>query len=225
MFLYHNVAFVFLSQRGGLFRALAKDDMMIRRSRMQSYRLASSCFLHANLPHLMINCYSLNGLGHTVEPWFGSRRTATIYAAAGIAGNVLSLRLGTSPLSVGASGCIFGLLGAWAAFLQANQAFFAARGVNVEASLRSLSQTVMLNVMIGLSPGSMIDNAGHVGGLMGGAAAAYLIGPRLKRNSYGLLMDEPWVRLPGGSRAPPAITSSKRRARRRGRRGNGFVAR
>ena len=89
--LYANaIAYVALFQRSGAFRALAKNDRMIKSSRLQSYRLLSSCFLHANLPHLMINCYSLNNLGTTVEPYFGSRRTAVVYASAGLAGAALA---------------------------------------------------------------------------------------------------------------------------------------
>ena len=212
--LYANaIAYVALFQRSGAFRALAKNDRMIKSSRLQSYRLLSSCFLHANLPHLMINCYSLNNLGTTVEPYFGSRRTAVVYASAGLAGNLLSLRTGNSPLSVGASGCIFGLLGAWASFLYANSEFFAARGVNINSSLRSLGESCVLNAFIGLQPGSMIDNAGHLGGLVGGAAAAYVIGPRLRRSATGMLVDEPIVRLPGGSGGQRRRKATSRRRR------------
>ena len=199
--LYANAAtFVVLYRQGGLFRALAKDDRMLRRGgSFQSYRMLSACFLHANLPHLLVNSNSLNALGSSVEPWFGSRRTAYIYAAAGISGNYFSFRTGRSPLSVGASTSIFGLLGAWAVFLQTNRDFFARGGVNVGSSLRSLMESCVLTAAIGMAPGSMIDNAGHLGGLVGGAAAAYAIGPRLKRTQYGFTVDEPIVRLPGGS--------------------------
>lgn len=196
--LYANAAtFVVLYRQGGLFRALAKNDAMIRRGGLQSYRLLSACFLHANLPHLLVNSNSLNALGSSVEPWFGSRRTAYIYAAAGLSGNYFSFRTGMALTSVGASTSIFGLLGAWAVFLQTNREFFARGGVNVGRSLRSLMESCVLTAAIGMAPGSMIDNAGHLGGLLGGAAAAYAIGPRLRRTPYGFTVDEPLVRLPG----------------------------
>ena len=203
----NGAAFVALFRRDAVFRALAKNDLMIRRSTVQSYRLVSSCFLHANVAHLLVNCNSLNALGRCVEPWFGSRRTATVYGAAGLAGNLLSLRLATAPLSVGASGCIFGLLGAWAVFLQTNREFFAARGFDVGGSLRSMLESCAFTAAIGLAPGSMIDNAGHLGGLLGGAAAAFVVGPRLRRTAYGFVVDEPRVLLPGsGKRARASST-------------------
>lgn len=154
----NGVAFVALARRSTAFRALAKDDAMIRSNLAQSYRLVSSCFLHANVAHLLVNAYSLNTLGHAVEPWFGSRRAATVYATAGLAGNLLSLRTRAAPISVGASGCIFGLLGAWAVFLHSNRAFFSARGVDVGESLTRVLESCALNALFGLRPGSMIDN-------------------------------------------------------------------
>jgi membrane associated rhomboid family serine protease len=246
--LYANVgAYLVLARRQPLFRLLAKDDAVIRRGAVHSYRLLTSCFLHANLPHLLINANSLRSLGASVEPWFGSTPTAVVYLASGLAGNLLSLQTRTAPLSVGASGCIFGLLGAYATFLHANADFFATRGMDVGASLRSLWQSCALSAAIGLAcaatraphaqhphaarlprphvrasaeqprahprasrellartrgarlsrrPGSMIDNAGHLGGLVGGAAAAHLIGPRLRTSWSGAVVNEPRLRLP-----------------------------
>lgn len=219
--LYANgIAFVALFNRNGVFKALAKNDLMIRRSNAQSYRLLTACFLHANLPHLLVNCYSLNALGNNVEPWFGSRRTGVVYASAGLAGNLLSLRTGTAPVSVGASGCIFGLLGAWTVFLCSNYDFFAASGVDVRSSLRSLAETCVLNVFIGMRAGSMIDHAGHLGGLVGGAAATYVIGPRLRRSVAGFIVDEPLVRLPGAD----GTARRRRKLGRTSRKGGAVLA-
>jgi len=95
---------------GALFASLAKSDAMIQRG--QVHRLATACCLHASVPHLVINSMSLNNLGPTVERWYGSRRFVSAYVLAGIAGNVLSYAMRRAPLAVGASGAIFGLLGA-----------------------------------------------------------------------------------------------------------------
>ena len=65
-----------------------------------------------------------------------------VYTAAGVAGNLLSYAVGRSPLSVGASGAIFGLLGCWATFLAINSDFLAARGVRVGDSIWPLTLTL-----------------------------------------------------------------------------------
>ena len=64
----------------------------------------------------------------------------------------------------------------------------------------------------------MIDNFGHLGGLMGGAAAAYVVGPRLRRTPHGLVVDEPLVRLPATAATRTAMpTAGAARPRRRRR--------
>ena len=69
------------------------------------------------------------------DRYLGTERFLCVYAASGVAGNVLSYAVGRSPLSVGASGAIFGLLGCWATFLAINSDFWAARGVRVSDSI------------------------------------------------------------------------------------------
>ena len=181
----------------GLYSAMAKSDAMIQRG--QIHRLATACCLHADVPHLIINSMSLNNLGPTVERWYGSRRFISAYVCAGVAGNCLSFAMRRSPVAVGASGAIFGLLGAHMAFLQINKNFFESAGIQVSRSLTSMLQVCALNAAFGLSPGSNIDNLGHLGGFLGGAAAGVIFGPRLRRLPYTgglLLVDEPLVRLP-----------------------------
>lgn len=213
--IYANVgAFVLLARSPRAFGFLAKNDAAILRQG-QYHRMLTSTFMHSGVAHLGINMISLNRLGTTTEPWFGTRRLAATYLLSGLAGNALSLRLGTAPLSVGASGAIFGLLGAWAVFLYRNEDFFAAGGISVSSSLRSLLESCALTAAIGFSPGSRIDNMGHLGGLAGGAACSYLFGPRLsKRRLNGpagtsalVIVDRPLVPLI----PPPAPRSSWRR--------------
>ena len=125
---------------------------------------------------------------------------------------LLSLAVGRSPVSVGASGAIFGLLGAWAVFLQRNERFFASRGADVRGSIGSVVQTCTLNAALGMQPGARIDNMGHLGGLLGGAACSFLFGPRLRVGfSRTGVVDEPLVRLPRG----PLARRRRRAARLR----------
>ena len=210
---YANVgAFILLARSPKMFASLAKNDAAIARHG-QYHRMLTSTFLHSGVAHLGINMISLNRLGTTTEPWFGSQRLAATYMLSGLAGNALSLKLGTAPLSVGASGAIFGLLGAWGVFLQRNEKFFASSGVSVSSSLRSLLESCALTAAIGFSPGSRIDNMGHFGGLCGGAVCSYLFGPRLSRRrvvgpagSAMIVIDRPIVPL-----FPPARETPVRR--------------
>ena len=206
----NGAAFLATMDRRGIFDLLAKNDMMLRRGLPQSYRLVTACFLHASFPHILVNSMSLNNLGPMVEQWFGAERFVCTYLVSGVAGNMLSYRVGRSPLSVGASGAIFGLLGAWGVFLKRNEGVFSPGVVQRGRSLSGVVQTCALNAVMGMQASS-IDNMGHLGGLLGGAAWSFLFGPRLLANPYtGTVVDRPLLQLPG--------SGSGRRARRRGRR-------
>lgn len=138
----------------------------------QAWRLVTPVFLHAGLLHIGVNMYSLYALGPAVERFFGRGRFLAVYLLAGTCGVLLSLVMSPNP-SVGASGAIFGLLGALAAFLYLHRATFGQLGA---MQLRQLLFVALINLGLGLSPG--IDNWGHVGGLLAGAGLAWFIGPR-----------------------------------------------
>ena len=75
------------------------------------WRLLTPVFLHAGIVHLLINCYSLYAIGTSVERIFGRPRFLAVYFVAGLLGNILSFMFSPN-YGVGASGAIFGLLGA-----------------------------------------------------------------------------------------------------------------
>jgi len=162
----------------------------------QLYRLITPIFLHGGLTHLAINTASLLNIGPQVESIMGKNRFLATYLASGAFGNYVSSLFSPNP-SVGASGAIFGLVGAYYTFLKTNQPLFGTAG---ESGMRALQQTFITNLAYGLlSPA--IDNWGHFGGAIGGAAAAYAIGPRLyvsqsMYNGRKILVDKPLVRVP-----------------------------
>lgn len=123
-------------------------------------RIISSMFLHANLVHLALNMYALKIIGTLVENLYGSKRFSVIYIIAGIYGSLASLIFSKS-MSVGASGAIFGLLGA--AFVYA----FKMRHKIGRGFINEIFKAIVANLLIGLSV-SNIDNAAHIGGLIGG---------------------------------------------------------
>ena len=71
----------------------------------QYWRLITPAFLHANVMHLAINCYSLNNIGPAAEMWCGPRRFAAVYGISAVAGTVASYVATPNP-SVGASGAL-----------------------------------------------------------------------------------------------------------------------
>jgi rhomboid protease GluP len=130
------------------------------------YRLITSMFLHGGLLHIGLNMYVLWILGSVEEPTFGPARFAAIYFISGLVAAATSYWLGpVSELGVGASGAIFGLLGAWVAFAfrRRDTAFGAAQ-------LRWALLWIGINLFIGFRF-SGIDNFAHMGGLVGGVAA------------------------------------------------------
>ncbi|CAM9239508.1 unnamed protein product [Choristocarpus tenellus] len=146
--------------------------------RKQWYRLLTPVFLHGSVAHLLVNSYSLRAVGPVVEGVMGKAKFLGIYLLAGISGNVLSCIVNPRMPAVGASGAIFGMIGAWGAFLLTN--YEAVGEVAADRALAGVGQTVMINLMLGMSS-RQIDNMGHLGGFLGGAAVAYIIGPRLSR--------------------------------------------
>lgn len=170
----------------------AKSNAEIMRG--QIWRLLTPVFLHIGLLHIGVNMYSLYIIGPAVERPFGSPRFTAIYFLSGIGGVASSLAFSQQP-SAGASGAIFGLLGALAGFLFLHRSVF---GQAASGQLRQIVFVALLNLAIGLSPG--IDNWGHVGGLIVGIALAFVLGPRYQpvwtTPESGRLVDQhPWSRV------------------------------
>ena len=159
------------------------------------YRLITPVFLHGSLPHLLINSYSLNNIGPEIEKTFGSGRFLATYIVSGIAGNMLSAIASPNP-AVGASGAIFGLMGAHFVFLNNNERFMGSYG---KRGMAAVTETVGTNFLFGLFV-PMIDNWGHAGGFVGGAAMAATFGPKLLVLGYPdgrrVLVDKPMLRVP-----------------------------
>ncbi|MBU0490660.1 MAG: rhomboid family intramembrane serine protease [Chloroflexi bacterium] len=136
------------------------------------WRLLTSCFLHIGLLHLAFNMYALYILGPELEALYGRERFTIIYLFAGLFGSLASFALNPH-LSAGASGAIFGLVGALAAFYwRQRQAF----GALSQRRLANMVMVIALNLFIGLTtPG--IDNMAHMGGLVTGLILGWQLAP------------------------------------------------
>ncbi|WP_307341860.1 rhomboid family protein [Caldalkalibacillus uzonensis] len=131
------------------------------------WRLVTPMFLHIGIWHLMFNSLALYFLGGAVERIFGTPRFLWIYLFAGISGTAASFAF-TPNLAAGASGAIFGCFGALLYFgLKRRDLFFRTIGMDIIFIL-------IFNLAIGFVI-PMIDNYGHIGGLVGGFLAAAMV--------------------------------------------------
>jgi membrane associated rhomboid family serine protease len=142
---------------GGLSRATIHDGEL--------WRLITSGFLHAGLFHLLFNMYALYILGQLLEPAVGKLRFGVIYFVSLLAGSFGALLLQPTGLTVGASGAVFGLMGA---------AIIVMRHRGIDAMQSGLGVWLFLNLAITFTI-SGISIGGHLGGLAGGVLAALLL--------------------------------------------------
>ncbi|MER8183318.1 rhomboid family intramembrane serine protease [Kitasatospora sp. NPDC094015] len=127
----------------------------------QWYRLLTSAFVHAGFAHLVTNLVSLLVLGPPLERALGRVRFLGLYLLSGLAGNALAYLVdGGSLYSVGASGAIFGLLGATVVLVRRNR-----------APMGPVVALLVFNLVVTFSV-SWIDWRAHIGGLVAGAAMA-----------------------------------------------------
>jgi hypothetical protein len=139
--------------------------------------VGGSVVLHENLIHIAFNMYLLYVLGRLLEPAIGSVKFATIYFTALLAGSFGAL-VATSAASLGASGAIFGLMGAAALEMRA-------RGISIMQS--GIGTLIIINLVLSFTI-SGISVGAHIGGLIGGGLAALAIqaGDRHRRQILGL---------------------------------------
>jgi membrane associated rhomboid family serine protease len=125
------------------------------------WRLITAAFLHANLLHIGLNMLALVWLGAPVERYLGHLQYLGLYLVAGLAGSAGALIATPTGLTVGASGAIFGILGALLIIE------YQATG-NIAGQAFTL---ILINLAFSFTV-SGISVGGHIGGLIGGIAAA-----------------------------------------------------
>jgi membrane associated rhomboid family serine protease len=144
----------------------------------QWWRIVTGGFLHENLIHIGFNMYVLYVLGQMLEPALGSLKFAVVYGVSLLTGSLGALIVSPHSLTVGASGAVFGLMGAAAVETRARQIPLMQSGVG---------GLILINLIISFTiPG--ISWGGHIGGLIGGALATAVIrlGDRLRAQALAL---------------------------------------
>ncbi|MEO8382332.1 MAG: rhomboid family intramembrane serine protease [Acidobacteriota bacterium] len=147
----------------------------------QYWRLLSAVFLHGDgsiqgtLLHLGVNLFSLFNIGRVYEIMFGTRRMVLIFFATGIAASITSM-LHNVGWSVGASGAVFGVLGALVSSILRHPHF--RRDRMARSIMKQCVFWIFVNIAIGLQI-PQIDNAAHIGGLVAGLLLGALLPHRV----------------------------------------------
>ena len=152
----------------------ANNGYLLKNS-LEIWRLLTYMFLHGSLIHILINMYSLHALGLQIETFFGKWKFLLIYLFSGITGGLLSAGV-SNVTSVGASGAIFGLLGAMLYFGFHYRAYFG------QAVRLQIIPVIVANLAIGFMLPN-VDNMCHIGGLVGGFLITMALGVNGKSRS------------------------------------------
>src|SRR5438309_1586297 len=142
------------------------------------WRIVTGGFLHENIIHIGFNMYVLYVLGQMLEPALGSLRFGVVYGVSLLTGSLGALLVTPHAPTVGASGAVFGIMGAAAVEMRARQIPLMQSGVG---------GLIVINLIISFTL-SGISWGGHVGGLIGGAAAAlaFQLGERRRAPALAL---------------------------------------
>lgn len=133
-------------------------------------RLITSAFVHIGIIHLLSNMYALYVIGRQVEQLYGRMKYILIYFISAIMGSLFTVVFSSSnTVAAGASGAIFGLLGALLYF------GYSYRGYIGNSIINQVLPAILLNLVIGFSSPN-IGNSAHIGGLIGGYLISMALG-------------------------------------------------
>ena len=146
----------------------------------QYYRLLTGIFLHGSILHLFFNCYSLKIIGSQIESFLGKVKYFVIYIFSGLMGSLFSITFSGNVGSIGASGAIFGLMGALVYFGYYYRVYLC----NVVKT--QIIPLIILNLSLGFLM-SGVDNFAHIGGLIGGALITRALGVKDKTSTFEMV--------------------------------------
>ena len=141
------------------------------------WRLVSAAFLHDGPIHLLFNMVGVFFLGQLLEPRLGPVRYLALYVASLLTGSLGVMLLSPDQPTIGASGAVFGLMGA---------TFYMLRRQGIDPMQTFIGPILILNIVITFAFRGSISVGGHLGGLAGGLLAAWLIAQAEDRRRAGL---------------------------------------
>ena len=165
----------YMAAHGAMYPEYIKDG--------QYWRLLTSMFMHFGLMHILNNMVVLGAVGQIVEKAMGHVKLSVTYLVAGMCGSVLSyivmLYNNDFAVSAGASGAIFGLVGALVWIVIANRGFY--EGISRQQAVFM----VILMIYYGVSTHG-VDNWAHGGGLAGGFVISIVLYRKKRYNKYNI---------------------------------------
>ncbi len=144
------------------------NDLVLRG---EFWRLFTAMFIHANVVHIFGNMFFLLIFGLRAEDLFDLKEYLFVYFMSGLSGGLLSLMLGPNVISVGASGAIFGVLGACTIY------FRRAFGQSI------LSALIYSFFIFAINVGPNVNLLAHLGGLVVGLLIGYILATSRKPKS------------------------------------------
>jgi membrane associated rhomboid family serine protease len=190
---------------GPIYPALWLDKAAVAQGEL--WRLVTVTLVHAPDPtfmfiHLGFNMYALYLVGPVVETIYGPARMALMYVLTAIAGSTASFVFVPQGQSVGASGAVFGLFGILLVASRVHHPMLDRRGRAISTQVGTL---IIINLAFGFGAGGgSIDNAAHVGGLLGGMWLALILLPPGAPTLSGM-WQRPTGTPPAGWRASPLL--------------------
>jgi len=176
-----------LLHMGGIFDLLSPSGRVLLHMGMtgrvplalgQWWTLCTAVFLHGSLLHLLFNMFIMRRYLQMVTDLFGAARSFLIFMAAGIFGFVVS-NLVSGNYTIGASGSIFGLLGALISY---------GRRTGQHTVTNQLWTSAIAMFVMSFFMGANVNNWAHAGGFVGGFVAAELMPTTLRRENMGELL-------------------------------------
>lgn len=138
----------------------------------QWWRLVTGLFLHFNLMHLVLNMWAFWNIGRLTERLYGNGLMLLLYFGAGVLASLTTVLWDPTHYSIGASGAIFGVFGAFLAYLARRETHVPV--AIIRAHWLSTGIFVIFNLVSAVTEPD-IDNAAHIGGLLGGLALGWIL--------------------------------------------------
>ena len=175
-----NIIIFLIMNLGGIY-----DEFIIKYSTFgpsivhnhEFYRLFTGAFLHGDIVHIGFNMYALYIIGSQMESFMGKVKYLIIYFFSILTGSLLSI-IFNKYASVGASGAIFGLMGALLYFGYHYRVYLGGVLKN------QIIPIIVLNLLIGFIGSGLIDNYAHIGGLIGGTIITVAVGVKYRSTNF-----------------------------------------